>query len=362
MANITRKYAISRLNVQPGEFYDRTDDSTGTQTILLDREIGCKNFYEEAIGFYSDSYGEVDPYTEDGCSFINQDRMKRWTKGYPSEAYVKTTLENAGLSTEQIESIISYIRTNFANTMSDGHTLKDFLINCGYNVDSEQNAEALYLIHKSREPEITGGDGTNTSATEKIDVYMLDGPRIPEVTIADYVTCAAVGDDGTVSPLDPVLYFRTADCDRGHLTEAIAMAESMVEDQQNGAVRYSAESFANLNEALEIAKDYENSTNQEEIIDQAYELINAIYDVHVLAPIGDADQDGFVTIMDATLIQKNLANMHNSELSEDQSYLADVDKNERIETIDATLIQRYLANMTSFWASPARNTIDHILY
>ena len=360
MANITRKYALSRLNVQPGEFYDRTDASAGTQTILLNREIGNKNFYEEAIEYYSGSQGEADPYTKTGCNRIIKDRVWRWKfKGafqmyptYPSEAYVSTTLENAGLSKKQIEAIVDYIRTNFANTMSDGHSLRDFLINCGYNVDSEQNAGAPYLIHKSCDASTSNGTYYNTSAKEKIEVYQLDGPRIPEVTIADYVTCAIAGDDDTVHPMDPVLYFRTATYDRGHLTEAIAMAESMVEDQQNGTVRYTSESFANLNEALEIAKDYENSTNQTEIIEQAAELIDAIYATHVLAPIGDADRDGFVTIMDTTLIQKNLANMPNSELSEDQTYLADVDKNERIETIDATLIQRYLANMNVVLGEP----------
>lgn len=201
------------------------------------------------------------------------------------------------------------------------------------------------MIHKSCDASTSNGTYYNTTAKEKIEVYQLDGPKIPEVTIADYVTCAIAGDDDTVHPMDPVLYFRTATYDRGHLTEAIAMAESMVEDHRNGTVRYTSESFANLNEALEIAKDYENSTNQTEIIEQAAELIDAIYATHVLAPIGDVDQDGTVTVVDSTLIQRKLANMPGTELSEDQTYLADVDVNNSVNSIDATLILRYVAKM-----------------
>lgn len=59
--------------------------------------------------------------------------------------------------------------------------------------------------------------------------------------------------------------------------------------------------------------------------------------------LGDVDYDGKVSVMDATLIQRHLAQL--CELSEEQKLLADTDKSGNVAIIDATLIQRLLAQL-----------------
>ena len=59
--------------------------------------------------------------------------------------------------------------------------------------------------------------------------------------------------------------------------------------------------------------------------------------------IGDVDLDGTVTILDATAIQRYLANLE--ELSAEQLKMADTDGDGAVTIIDATYIQRYLAGM-----------------
>jgi len=59
--------------------------------------------------------------------------------------------------------------------------------------------------------------------------------------------------------------------------------------------------------------------------------------------LGDADLDGFVTVLDATRIQRMLADL--DESSEDAEKTADVDGDGKITVIDATYIQRWLADL-----------------
>ena len=59
--------------------------------------------------------------------------------------------------------------------------------------------------------------------------------------------------------------------------------------------------------------------------------------------IGDVDQDGEISITDATYIQWFLVSL--VELDADQQYLADVDGDDEISITDATYIQWYLVNM-----------------
>lgn len=59
--------------------------------------------------------------------------------------------------------------------------------------------------------------------------------------------------------------------------------------------------------------------------------------------LGDVDNDGKITIDDATLIQKYVASM--VELTVEQCILADVDNNGKVEINDVTLIQKYMAGM-----------------
>ena len=64
--------------------------------------------------------------------------------------------------------------------------------------------------------------------------------------------------------------------------------------------------------------------------------------------LGDATEDGIINIMDATAVQKYLANL--SELSETGLKLADVDGNGIVNIIDATAIQKYLAGLETGYA------------
>ena len=70
--------------------------------------------------------------------------------------------------------------------------------------------------------------------------------------------------------------------------------------------------------------------------------------------LGDADLNGKVEIVDATQIQRHVANI--TELSEAAQKAADVDQNTRVEIIDATLFQRYLIEMK------APEGIDNTVY
>ena len=58
---------------------------------------------------------------------------------------------------------------------------------------------------------------------------------------------------------------------------------------------------------------------------------------------GDVDLDTYVTIMDATYLQRALA--HLVALNDDQQTVADVDANDAVGSTDVTYIQRYLAEM-----------------
>ncbi len=60
--------------------------------------------------------------------------------------------------------------------------------------------------------------------------------------------------------------------------------------------------------------------------------------------LGDADGDGTITILDATAIQRHLANMPTQTFNEK---VADTDSDGSVTILDATFIQRWLANFPS---------------
>lgn len=60
--------------------------------------------------------------------------------------------------------------------------------------------------------------------------------------------------------------------------------------------------------------------------------------------LGDADGDGVLTPLDATLIQRYDINM-DTGIEEDTLMCADIDGNGVLDIVDSTLIQRYLANI-----------------
>lgn len=67
-----------------------------------------------------------------------------------------------------------------------------------------------------------------------------------------------------------------------------------------------------------------------------------VYRIFTDTLLGDADDDGSVTILDATAIQRKLANLSVSAYNEQA---ADADQDGSIMILDATAIQRYLASL-----------------
>lgn len=60
--------------------------------------------------------------------------------------------------------------------------------------------------------------------------------------------------------------------------------------------------------------------------------------------LGDADGDGFITILDATAIQRHIAELSVSSFDSDA---ADVDKDHSVTIMDATAIQRHIAELST---------------
>ena len=65
--------------------------------------------------------------------------------------------------------------------------------------------------------------------------------------------------------------------------------------------------------------------------------------------LGDVDGDGDVTIVDATVIQRHLAELQTESYHEDA---ADVDQDQDVTILDATQIQRFLADICNLDGSP----------
>lgn len=70
-------------------------------------------------------------------------------------------------------------------------------------------------------------------------------------------------------------------------------------------------------------------------------MINLYEDIAVKS--GDVNSDGKITVADAVMIQKHIANI--ITLSDDESAVADVDKNGKITVADAVMIQKHIANI-----------------
>lgn len=104
------------------------------------------------------------------------------------------------------------------------------------------------------------------------------------------------------------------------------------------------------------------ATGHTEVIDEGYEAINdkeGLTDgshcsvcneilvvqeiISMLMKIGDTDGDGKVTIMDATEIQRHIAQL--TTISDDRLTCADTDKDGKVSIMDATMIQRFIAQL-----------------
>ena len=65
----------------------------------------------------------------------------------------------------------------------------------------------------------------------------------------------------------------------------------------------------------------------------------------MLIKIGDVDGDGNISVLDATLVQRHVAQI--SAISNERFVVADVDKDNNISVLDATIIQRFVAQIIS---------------
>lgn len=71
-----------------------------------------------------------------------------------------------------------------------------------------------------------------------------------------------------------------------------------------------------------------------------------VKDKEVISPdkiLGDVDSDGNITIIDATEIQRHIAQL--TTITEDRIECADTDKDGKVTIIDATQIQRFIAQL-----------------
>lgn len=97
-----------------------------------------------------------------------------------------------------------------------------------------------------------------------------------------------------------------------------------------------------LEDANEVYRN--ENASQAEVDLATQELQNAIDSlVRVDKIVGDADGDGEVGVVDATLIQRHIAEL--DLLDEDRLECVDIDKDSKVTIMDATLIQRFIAQL-----------------
>ena len=70
-------------------------------------------------------------------------------------------------------------------------------------------------------------------------------------------------------------------------------------------------------------------------------MINLFEDISVTS--GDVNFDGKITVADAVMIQKHIANI--IQLSDEEFAAADVDENNKLTVADAVMIQKHIANI-----------------
>ena len=112
---------------------------------------------------------------------------------------------------------------------------------------------------------------------------------------------------------------------------------------------YTTESITALKNAyIDIQHVYVTATTDDECDLARQKLMDAIACFqkanNLIGDIdGDVDVDGVVSIMDATVIQRHLANI--SQIDEKNIARADIDKDGNITVMDATEIQLFLAHI-----------------
>lgn len=101
-------------------------------------------------------------------------------------------------------------------------------------------------------------------------------------------------------------------------------------------------------EFIEIIEAYQDGTLTDELLDETAEIlcfakfVNPNEEPETPVLYGDVDNDGVITVLDATLVQKLGLGIEEPE-SELTSVLADVNNDGRISVLDVTCIQKYIA-------------------
>lgn len=113
-------------------------------------------------------------------------------------------------------------------------------------------------------------------------------------------------------------------------------------------------------EFTEILDAYKDGTLSDELLDEAAEIlcfakfVNPNEEPETPVLYGDVDNDGVITVLDATLVQKLGLGIEEPE-SELTSVLADVNNDGRISVLDVTCIQKYI---TSGYINTGRTGVE----
>ncbi len=117
------------------------------------------------------------------------------------------------------------------------------------------------------------------------------------------------------------------------LSEIIKKAESFTENV------VSADLKTKLETAIENAKAFVSSGEiDKSVYDEIYSVVEKAIDLLLL--VGDANLDGNVSVLDATIIQKYLVGL--TSLSTNAAVAAESNEDGKLSILDATLIQKYL--------------------
>lgn len=103
--------------------------------------------------------------------------------------------------------------------------------------------------------------------------------------------------------------------------------------------------FINENECLSFSEAYDRGIFTADSLAELIDSGSQTKQVVSYLRIGDVDKNGIINILDATAIQKHLANLETFDSSEIE--LADVNSDGVINILDATEIQKYSANLIS---------------